>query len=447
MVVGDAAALSAAMILAYLLWALPMRGQPLALYIGLWPLLPLFLLGYAQASLYPGTGLGPVETLRRLSFVTVLTFLLLAGLSFALQTPYLYSRVTFAFALILALLLVPLARFAVLALVSRTRWWPESVVVATDEAARADRVARALADAPQLGYSTRGLLWLGAQAPPSPSAWIDAERAVLESGATVVLLASGRVTEEVLDRLHQRFHRVLVVRDFDDLPVEGIRIHNLGGFLALEYTNNLLDARNRAVKRTLDLLLGSFALLLTAPLLLLAVIAVQLRSPGPLFFRQVREGRDGRRIRVLKIRTMIPRAEAKLEQALASDPVLRAEWRERMKLRDDPRLVPGVGKLLRRFSLDELPQLWNVLRGEMSLVGPRPFPDYHLTHFDARFRELRGRVRPGITGLWQVTVRSEGALERQRSLDSYYIRNWSVWLDLYVLARTLGAVLSGRGAY
>jgi lipopolysaccharide/colanic/teichoic acid biosynthesis glycosyltransferase len=126
---------------------------------------------------------------------------------------------------------------------------------------------------------------------------------------------------------------------------------------------------------------------------------------------------------------------------------LRDEWRTRYKLRDDPRLIAGIGKLFRRFSIDELPQLWTVLTGGMSMVGPRPFPDYHLEQFTPEFRELRQRVRPGITGLWQITMRSEGSTDDQEALDSYYLRNWSVWFDLYVLARTILAVASGRGAY
>ncbi|HLF56968.1 MAG TPA: exopolysaccharide biosynthesis polyprenyl glycosylphosphotransferase, partial [Thermoanaerobaculia bacterium] len=450
MVAADVAALAAAGLGAYLLWALPMRNQPLELYLRLWPALPLFLAGYAQAGLYPGTGLGPVETLRRISFVTTLTFLLLAAASFALQLPYLYSRVTFAIAFALALVLVPAVRLVVLWLVARTAWWPESAVVVTDDAARAREVVVSLAKARQLGYAPRGIVWLGERGgePAELGLPVRAEGDGASERDTVALLATAGAPDAALfDRLQQRYHRVLVVRGFDDLPVEGIRVHNLGGFLGLEYTNNLLDARNRAVKRALDLVLGSLALVVTLPLLALTILAVELRSPGPPFFGQARLARGGRRIRVPKVRTMVPGAEAKLEEEMERNPELRREWQERMKLRNDPRLVPGVGKFLRRFSLDELPQLWSVVRGEMSLVGPRPFPDYHLAQFTPRFLELRQRVRPGITGLWQVTVRSEGPLEQQEALDTYYIRNWSVWLDLYILARTVKAVLGGKGAY
>jgi lipopolysaccharide/colanic/teichoic acid biosynthesis glycosyltransferase len=140
-------------------------------------------------------------------------------------------------------------------------------------------------------------------------------------------------------------------------------------------------------------------------------------------------------------------ADQQLDEYLASNPRAEEEWLTRYKLREDPRLIPGVGRIFRRFSIDELPQLLTVIAGDMSLVGPRPFPDYHLERFTPAFRELRQRVRPGITGLWQITIRSAGSTDDQEALDTYYIRNWSVWFDLYVLGRTLLAVASGRGAY
>jgi lipopolysaccharide/colanic/teichoic acid biosynthesis glycosyltransferase len=144
---------------------------------------------------------------------------------------------------------------------------------------------------------------------------------------------------------------------------------------------------------------------------------------------------------------MHPGAESLLQHHIAENPAAQEEWRQFCKLKRDPRIISGIGQLLRRTSVDELPQLWNVLRGDMSLVGPRPLPMYHVSQFSSQFRRERCNHLPGITGMWQIMARSDGDLLVQQRLDTYYFRNWSFWLDLYVLARTIPVVISGKGAY
>ena len=239
----------------------------------------------------------------------------------------------------------------------------------------------------------------------------------------------------------------MLLREYDDLPVEGIQIRALGSLVGIEYTNNLLLPGNRAIKRALDILVAGALLMLTAPVVAVAITLVRLIDGAPVFFAQSRAGINGSRIAVPKIRTMRRDAEEQLSEFLSTNAGMRAEWEARYKLKSDPRLIAWAGRLFRRFSVDELPQLWTVLRGDMSLVGPRPFPDYHLENFSPAFLELRQRVRPGITGLWQVEIRSEGSIAEQEAYDSYLHAQWSVWLDLYVLGRTVAAVAAGRGAY
>jgi Undecaprenyl-phosphate galactose phosphotransferase WbaP len=451
---GDTAMIALSTAIAYLSWAAPVRDQGARMYLDLAPLVGLFLAGYARAGLYPGLGLGPVEMLRRFTYVTTFGFLILAAFSFALKLPPLYSRVTFAVAFALSLVFVPIGRQLVVHLARRRSWWAEPVVVIGSGRVAA-RAIRGITQAAHLGYAPAAVVALD----PSPSGAAELESvpivggldqipALSASGIRVAFLEADRMpARTVLDRLQHDFLHVILLRELDDLPVEGLQVRNLGSMVGIEYTNNLLRPRNQTAKRALDLAVGTGALVLMMPVILLAALLVKLIDRGPAFFCQSREGLGGRRINVPKIRTMRCDADKQLEDHLATNPSLRDEWQARYKLREDPRLIPLVGRLFRRFSIDELPQLWTVIVGDMSLVGPRPFPDYHLEQFTPSFRDLRKRVRPGITGLWQITVRSEGNTDDQEALDTYYIRNWSVWFDLYVLARTMLAVASGRGAY
>lgn len=228
---------------------------------------------------------------------------------------------------------------------------------------------------------------------------------------------------------------------------ESIRPYLTAGSIALRSSSHLFDPAAMAVKRALDLILAIPLALLSLPVTLAAAITVKLISPGPAFFVQEREGLGSRRIRVWKIRTMVPDAVARLEKLLASDAQARAEWQRYMKLKNDPRVIPYIGRFLRRTSIDELPQLWSVIKGEMSLVGPRVFVNYHLERFPVEFRVIRRQVLPGLTGLWQVTTHSNGDLQAQAEADTYYICNWSIWLDFWILLRTISVVIRGHGAF
>jgi lipopolysaccharide/colanic/teichoic acid biosynthesis glycosyltransferase len=214
----------------------------------------------------------------------------------------------------------------------------------------------------------------------------------------------------------------------------------------LEIARNLLNPLSRSMKSILEWLVTFATLPFWLPLLMLIALAIVLEGRGGPFFRQERIGRAGRTFKVLKFRTMRPDAEEHLKKCLEADPRLMQEWKSHCKLKNDPRITV-VGKWLRRTSLDELPQLVNVLFGQMSLVGPRPLPPYHRNQLPARVLALREQVLPGITGLWQVSGRSDSGNEGIERWDTYYVRNWSIWLDIVILSRTGIAVFAARGAY
>ena len=315
-------------------------------------------------------------------------------------------------------------------------------------------VARTLLGEPQLGLVPIAFL------DNRPEAWNKTLERVPVAGplglaqdferraeAAIVALADLE-KDDVAGLLQElNFPRVIVIPQFSGVGSLWVTARDLGGCLGLEIKKNLLMPRNLALKRMMDRVIATPLFVMSIPVMAAAAAWIKLSSRGPAFHCQVREGIDGRRIAVWKLRTMHVESERLLESWFEEHPEDRVEWSRYFKLRRDPRVLPWIGKLLRRTSLDELPQLWSVLKGEMSLVGPRPFPDYHLEHFPVEFRALRTRVLPGLTGMWQVSARSEGDVEVQEALDTYYIRNWSPWLDLYILARTVAAVLLARGAY
>ena len=202
--------------------------------------------------------------------------------------------------------------------------------------------------------------------------------------------------------------------------------------------------RSKCLRRTVDLAIAVPALILTSPVWGVLFILVKRADRGPVLFVQVREGIDGREFGMVKFRTMYRDADVRLAGVIAEDPVRKQEWESSFKLDDDPRILPAIGSFMRRSSADELPNLLNVVRGEMTLVGPRPFPPYHLDSYPPHLRRLRRRVKPGLTGLWQV---ERGGLSSQTASDETYLRRTCARYDLSLALRTVPLLIRGKTHY
>lgn len=255
-----------------------------------------------------------------------------------------------------------------------------------------------------------------------------------------------RVFKASLPALLDYFSVVVCMPEWQVFPVALSRPVEFGGYGALEMANQLHQRGTRAVKRVAELALAALAMALClAPGLCIMVALWATVGREHIFYRTTRLGKRGRPFTCWKFRTMAPGAEARLRELLAADPELAREWRETGKLRDDPR-VTRLGAWLRKTSLDEIPQLWNVLRREMALIGPRPIVEAEVAKYGAAYAVVSS-VKPGITGLWQVSGRSDVDYDTRVALDSYYAQNWSLWLDLWIFLRTFAVVLLQRGAY
>ncbi len=425
------------------------RGEyaPLAVGMMVIPIVYLF------QGLYPGYGLNAVERLRRRVYTVALVFALLMAWDYAVvkSDP---SRgvlvLTFLFAAVLGPVFEAFAR-RMLRVIGA---WGMPVVI-LGAAKTGQMVTRVLQREPELGFVPIAVY------DDDPNTWTKEVSGVPVLGplsrakkqskiCKTALIAMPGMDSAKTAHLCQRlpFARVISIPNLVGLSSLWVSSRDLGGVVGLEVKKNLFPRRNWMLKRTLDYVLGVHLFIASLPLLVIFGIWIKIVSPGaPALFRQPRVGFGGKTFGVWKLRTMYPDADERLQEYLDSDPEKYEQWRRFCKLKDDPRVLPGVGRLLRRTSLDELPQLWNVLVGEMSLVGPRPFPHYHLARFSPRFRTIRRSVLPGLTGMWQVSARSEGDVSVQELMDTYYIRNWSTWLDIYLLARTIGAVVLGKGAY
>ncbi len=413
-------------------------------------------LAFMLADLYPGAGVSPVDEMRSIILILstfALTFLV-AGLAQGLGiTALLQLGVIY----VATVLLVIEMRILLRELLARRPWWGvPAVVLGGGKTARL--IIESLARKPNLNLKIIECLddnpdiWgLDVAGVPVTGSIRSEISRVRRNGVNYAIVAMPGMAPNALstlvDRLGRLFAKVVVTPNAFGMTSSGVGTRDSGAVVGLYVRGHLSLRRNLFLKRVVDLVLLAPLGLVAIPILTISAITIFVTSPGNPFYAQVREGYRGRRIRLWKLRTMHRNSEELLKEYLDTNPAAGEEWRTRFKLEKDPRIIPVVGSFFRRMSLDELPQLLNIAKGELSFVGPRPFPDYHLDSFTDDFRQLRASVPPGLTGYWQVTSRATADLAGQVELDSYYIANWSLWLDLYVMARTPWAVIVSKGAY
>jgi len=371
-----------------------------------------------------------------------------------LLTPNYYSRLIFGYAGIVILLLVGASRAVERTIIAQLRKRGRGVervlIVGAGEVGRS--VMRTIVARPDLGYQIVGFVDddprksqtdIGRYPALGTTEGLPDVLSRYQIDEVIITLPwmSYRKIIRIMNQCDRGNTRVRIVPDLFQMALSKVAMDNLNGIPLLGMREPVLRDWQVVFKRILDVVVSAAGLAVLAPVMLVFGVAIRLDSPGPVIFRQKRVGRDGTEFTCLKFRSMVCDAEAKVQMLRdeneATGPLF--------KMRNDPRRT-RVGRFLRRMSLDELPQLWNVLKGEMSLIGPRPALPSEVRKY-APWHRRRLEVRPGITGLWQVSGRSDLTFDEMVMLDVYYIENWSPFLDLRILLKTIPTVIFGSGAY
>jgi hypothetical protein len=244
----------------------------------------------------------------------------------------------------------------------------------------------------------------------------------------------------------QTYRYTITVSKHQTRSVSGSpQIKDIGGIVGFASTHNLTKKTNLFAKRLIDLLLIVLSFPIVLPVCAVVSLIIKLTSPGPVFYGHLRVGKNGKSIKCWKFRSMCQDADKKLDEILAHNPEMQKQWERDRKLVDDPR-VTAVGKFIRKTSIDELPQFLNILTGEMSFIGPRPVTQGELVKYGEQADYILS-VTPGLSGMWQTSGRSDTEYEERITLDTYYIQNWSIWLDIWLIIKTVWVVFKRKGAY
>lgn len=423
-------------------------------YLFFWiPLVFIAFLGIAQTY----TKMQPIlETVRQIFYAVLYALITCIVALYFMEASMLASRLYVVLFGLLALFNIYVARYVLLKFLKTTNMLMKPVIL-IGAGKTAELVLQFFEG--DLGYRYRivGLLDDDPVSEKLPEQFLllgkvsDAEAIIRDSGVkTVIITAPGMDSvrlEKLVAKIQPLVRDILFVPDLMMLPLGhvGVEPFYTEKVFMLSIRNNLARRRNRLAKRIFDLVATIGGGLLILPILITVAVLVGVDNKGRIIFAHRRVGRNGELFPCYKFQSMVPDAQERLEEYLAKNPDARKEWEESFKLTNDPR-VTKLGAFLRKTSLDELPQLWNVLMGDMSLVGPRPIVTKEVERYGDYIREYY-MVPPGITGMWQVNGRSDTTYEERVAMDTWYVRNWSVWIDLVYLFKTVKTVFTGKGAY
>jgi len=386
---------------------------------------------------------------------TIAFFLIMVVVFLAKQEFY-YSRFIIGAAWLLSLLLLPLSRYLIKMLLLQFSLWEKKVIVLGTQESSSE-IIKSIQENKILGYRIVGCLTNDPDQIGSSISGIkilghldEIEQWKIKIGFEDIIVTLPDLPRNKLIPLMKRWEmiseNIRYIPRTGDLVSTGVEVENIGKILALSVRKNLHKPWNIFLKVIFEYVITIIALIIFLPFFLIIALAIKLDSRGPVFFIQERLGKRKKTIRIIKFRSMVRNADVKLKKYLQTHAEAEQEWRQYKKFRTyDPR-VTRIGKFLRKYSLDELPQLLNVLKGDMSLVGPRPYIAEELEEIEPMISVLL-QVRPGITGLWQISGRSSLPFSERVKIDEYYIRNWSLWLDIVILLKTIKVTISGSGAF
>ncbi len=415
--------------------------------------LPLFTISFYLKGLYPGFGIDVIDELRSVTYSISVVYALLAGLTFLVKDGE-FSRFMFIMSWGASLFILPFGRSIIRKFLACKSWWGIPVII-IGAGKTGETIITSLKkhsyiglrpvvavddDIDRWGYIDSIPVIGGLDVIPEISSKLRVDHAII-----AMPKVDSKKQEQIIKKYSNYFTRVTVIPNLFGLSSLWVSTRDFGGILGLEVQQKLLRKSALMAKRLFDIIISGILGITVLPLVLFISVLIWLDSKGSIFFKQERMGKDDTRFKIVKFRTMHIDAEQRLSDLLDKNPAMKREYDIYHKLKDDPRLT-RVGKILRKFSLDELPQFINVIKGEMSLIGPRAYMPWEKEKMNGH-DEMILKVKPGISGLWQVTDRNASSFEERNLTDVYYIRNWSMFLDFYIFMRTISVIVTGNSGY